>query len=79
MLTQLDTRRRFERRIMFFFGATALLLGVLAIHVLHLQWIEHHKLAQQADRNRINVLPVLPVRGEIVDSKGRELAINKIA
>jgi len=79
MLTQLDTRRRFERRIMFFFGAIALLLGVLAIHILHLQWIEHHKLAQQADRNRINVLPVLPVRGEIVDRKGRELAINKIA
>jgi len=79
MLTQLDTRRRFDLRIMFFFGATALLLGILAIHILHLQWIEHNKLAQQADRNRINVLPVLPVRGEIVDSKGRGLAINRIA
>jgi len=92
MLTQLETRRGFEFRLMFFFGATALLLGILAAHILHLQflgilaahilhlqWIEHHKLAQQADRNRINVLPVLPVRGEIIDSKGRELAVNKIA
>ncbi len=79
MHTQLDSRRRFDIRILFFYSMMVILLGVLATHILHLQWVEHQKLAQQADRNRINIVPLLPVRGEIIDSKGRPLAMNRIA
>lgn len=79
MHTQLDCRRRFDVRLIFFHVMLVLMLGALAAHILHLQWIEHQKLAQQADRNRINVVPLLPVRGEIVDAKGRPLAVNRIA
>lgn len=79
MHTQLDCRRRFDIRLIFFHGMLLLLLGILAAHILHLQWVEHQKLAQQADRNRINVVPLLPVRGEIVDARGRPLAVNRIA
>ncbi len=79
MHTQLDCRRRFDFRILVFYGLMLLMLGILASHILHLQWVEHQRLMQQADRNRINIVPLLPVRGEIVDIRGRPLASNRIA
>ncbi len=79
MHSQLEIRRRFDIRVLFFYGMLGIFLAVLAAHILHLQWEEHQKLAMQADRNRINVVPLLPVRGEIIDSKGRPLAMNRIA
>ncbi|MDX8407346.1 MAG: penicillin-binding transpeptidase domain-containing protein, partial [Mariprofundaceae bacterium] len=79
MHTQLESRRRFDIRVLFFYAMLVIFLAVLAAHILHLQWVEHQKLALQADRNRINVVPLLPVRGEIIDSKGRPLAMNRIA
>lgn len=52
---------------------------MLLLHLLQLQWYEYEKLTLQADQNRLNIVPVLPVRGEIVDAHGRGLALNKIA
>ena len=76
---QLESRQRFDLRMFFFYAITPLLLGGLMLHLLQLQWSQHEKLALQADENRLNVVPVLPVRGEIVDAEGKGLAVNKIA
>ena len=76
---QLESRQRFDMRILLFYAAAPLLLGVLALHVLQLQWFEHERLALQADQNRLNIVPILPVRGEIVDRNGHGLAVNRIA
>jgi len=76
---QLESRQRFDARMLFFYAAVPLFLGALGLHVLQLQWLEHEKLALQADQNRLNVVPILPVRGEIVDRNGKGLAVNRIA
>jgi len=75
----LEIRRRFDARMVLFYAIPLLLLGVLLLHLLQLQWFKHEMLALQADQNRLNIVPVLPVRGEIVDVAGRDLAANKIA
>jgi penicillin-binding protein 2 len=76
---QLESRQRFDSRMFLFYATLLLLLAVLLLHLLQLQWFEHERLALQADQNRLNVVPILPVRGEIVDANGQGLAINKIA
>jgi len=76
---QLESRQRFDMRMLFFYAVTPLLLGGLSLHLLQLQWLQHEELALQADENRLNIVPVLPVRGEIVDANGTGLAMNKIA
>jgi penicillin-binding protein 2 len=76
---QLESRQRFDARMLLFFATPLLLLSLLSLHLLQLQWYEHEKLALQADQNRLNIVPALPVRGEIVDATGLGLATNKIA
>jgi penicillin-binding protein 2 len=76
---QLKSRQRFDSRMSLFYAMPLLLLVGLLLHLLQLQWFEHEKLALQADQNRLNIVPALPVRGEIVDATGQDLAVNKIA
>ncbi len=76
---QLKIRQRFDTRMFFFYAMPLLLVVILLLHLFQLQWFEHEKLALQANQNRLNVVPLLPVRGEIVDATGRGLAVNKIA
>ena len=75
----LQIRQRFDTRMIVFYAAVPIFFGMLLIHLLQLQWFQFEKLALEADQNRLNVVPVLPVRGEIVDVRGRGLALNKIA
>ena len=75
----LEIRQRFDTRLIVFYAVVPLFFGALLFHLLQLQWFEYERLALQADQNRLNVVPVLPVRGEIVDVRGRGLALNKIA
>lgn len=76
---QFHQRQRFNRRMLVFHGMAILLLLVLFARMVNLQWMQHEGLSLQAENNRINVLPLLPVRGEIVDRHGRGLAINRIS
>lgn len=76
---QLKSRQRFDVRMIVFYAVTPIFMGALLLHILQLQWLQHEKLALQADENRLNIIPVLPVRGEISDSNGNGLAVNKIA
>jgi len=75
----LEVRHRFDVRMLFFYAAIPLLLGLLLFQIMRLQWFEHDKYMLQSEQNRLNLVPVLPVRGEITDAYGKKLAINRIA
>lgn len=75
---QLKARQRFEGRMLVFHVGNLLLLTLLFLRLVDLQWLRHEDLALQADQNRINIVPVLPTRGEITDIQGRALAVNQI-
>jgi len=76
---QLEQRSRFDVRMLFFYAVVPLFMGLLLLQVLKLQWFEHEHYVLQAEQNRLNIVPTLPVRGEITDALGRGLAINRIA
>ena len=50
--------------------------GLLAARLVWLQVVRHEDLAQQAEDNRIAVVPVVPNRGLILDRNGIVLATN---
>ncbi len=76
---QLEIRHRFDVRMLIFYAAVPLLLGLLLFQIMRLQWFDHEKYMLQSEQNRLNLVPVLPVRGEIIDRHGKKLAINRIA
>ena len=75
----LEIRRIFERRLLLLQLIGLLLPLLLAARLLDLQWIQHRGLLEKAERNRVNIVPVPPTRGEIVDRHGRGLAVNHIS
>ncbi|EAU53668.1 penicillin-binding protein 2 [Mariprofundus ferrooxydans] len=76
---QLEKRSRFDLRMLVFYVAVPLFMGLLLLQVLKLQWFEHDRYMLQAEQNRLNIVPTLPVRGEVIDAEGRGLAVNRIA
>jgi len=79
MLNQLDIRQRFEGRMFLFQVAMAILLLVLFARLINLQLYQYEGLLLQADKNRINIVPLLPTRGVITDRNGKGLALNHIS
>ncbi|MDQ6987494.1 MAG: penicillin-binding protein 2 [Mariprofundaceae bacterium] len=75
----LKMRSRFERRMFFLQWLAALLLLLLFTRLADLQWLQHEGLLLQAEQNRINVVPILPTRGEIIDRNGQGLAVNHVS
>ena len=70
MLKQLDIRQRFEGRMIVFQVTMAILLLLLFGRLIDLQLYEHEGLLLQANKNRINIVPLLPTRGIITDRNG---------
>ena len=79
MLNQFNIRQRFEGRMLVFQLGILLLLGVLLLRMVHLQWSQHEGLMLQAEQNRINIVPILPTRGELTDRHGEGLAVNHVS
>lgn len=79
MLNQLDIRQRFEGRMIIFQIVMAALLLLLFARLVNLQLYEHEGLLLQSNKNRINIVPLLPTRGVITDRNGNGLAINHIS
>ncbi len=52
------------------------LLALLLYRLFYLQVITHSENALQSNENRIQILPVPPTRGEILDRNGKKLAHN---
>jgi len=78
-VSTLEVRSRFERRLLLLRWLAALLLLLLFARLADLQWLQHEGFLLQAERNRINVVPILPTRGEIVDRNGKGLALNAVS
>jgi penicillin-binding protein 2 len=77
-MSGLKTRQSFDRRILAFQIGSLLILLMLTARLIDLQWIQHEALAQQAEQNRVDIVPILPTRGEIVDDDGRGMAVNRV-
>jgi len=78
-LNPLEIRQRFDARMMLFQAGLLVLLFLLAARMVNLQWVQHDSLVLQSESNRLNVVPILPTRGMIMDRHGRGLATNHIS
>jgi len=67
---------RFNTRLIAAALFVLLCFGLLGARLWVLQVVRHEELAEQAEANRISVVPVVPNRGLIVDRNGVVLATN---
>ncbi len=67
---------RFRTRLVVAALFVLLAFGLLIARLVHLQVYKHEELATQAENNRIAVLPIVPIRGLILDRHGVVLANN---
>jgi penicillin-binding protein 2 len=67
---------RFHRRLVAAAVLVLLAFGLLVARMVVLQVVRHDSLAEQAESNRIAVVPVVPNRGLILDRNGVVLATN---
>ena len=67
---------RFNGRLIAAALFVLLCFGLLGARLVWLQVVRHEDLAQQAEANRVAVVPVVPNRGLIVDRNGVVLATN---
>ena len=67
---------RFNARLLAAALFVLLCFGLLGARLVWLQVVRHEDLAQQAEANRVAVVPVVPNRGLIVDRNGVVLATN---
>jgi penicillin-binding protein 2 len=67
---------RFHRRLVAAAVLVLLAFGLLVARLVVLQVLRHDDLAEQAESNRIAVVPVVPNRGLILDRHGVVLATN---
>ncbi|NNF40903.1 MAG: penicillin-binding protein 2 [Woeseiaceae bacterium] len=69
-------RRLFVGRVIISAVVAALLLGVVIVRLFFLQVVDHELFAEKAQGNRVRIEPVAPIRGLILDRKGRVIAEN---
>ena len=67
---------RFNGRLIAAALFVLLCFGLLGARLVWLQVYRHEELAQQAEANRVAVVPVVPNRGLIIDRNGVVLATN---
>ncbi|HEX5787706.1 MAG TPA: penicillin-binding protein 2 [Woeseiaceae bacterium] len=72
-------RRLFIGRTLFASVVAALLLGIVIARLVQLQVVNYEHFAERAQGNRIRIEAVPPIRGLILDRKGRVLAENRPA
>ena len=72
-------RRLFIGRTLFASVVAALLLGIVIVRLVQLQVVNYEHFAERAQGNRIRIEAVPPIRGLILDRKGRVLAENRPA
>ena len=71
--TEMD---RFRGRLLAAAAFVLLAFGLLGARLVYLQVFRHEELSTRAEANRIEVVPVVPNRGLIVDRNGVVLATN---
>ena len=68
--------RQFTGRALTLWVLLALAILLLVLRLFQLQVLEHDRHAARSEKNRIEVQPIAPPRGEIYDRKGRLIAGN---
>ena len=69
--------RMFRRRARLLFAGAVVLMLVLVARMLHLQVLQHEHYQTRSEENRMQMVPVPPVRGLIFDRRGNLLAENR--
>ena len=69
-------RRLFIARVLLSSLIAVLLLGVVVARLVQLQVLDHEYFAERSQGNRVRIEPVPPIRGLILDRRGRVLAEN---
>ena len=69
-------RRLFLGRVILAAVVATLLLGTVVVRLVQLQVLDYEHFAERAQGNRIRIEAVPPIRGLILDRKGRVLAEN---
>ncbi len=69
--------RMFMRRARLLFAMAMVLTLVLVARMLHLQVLQHEHYETRSEQNRMQMVPVPPVRGLIFDRRGELLAGNR--
>ena len=77
MHRDVDRYKKFSRRGLFLFGGNVALMSVLIGRMGYLQIFRSEKYKTLAEDNRISLKLLSPLRGRILDRKGRPMAINK--
>jgi penicillin-binding protein 2 len=70
-------RRNFVNRVVVLFVIAMLLVAGLVARLIQLQIIDYHTYRTRSDENRIQVQPLAPPRGLILDRNGTLLAENR--
>lgn len=70
---ELSNKRRFNFRLNFFFFSSFIIFSIIIIRLAVLQFVEGPELAQQESGNVTKNVPLLPVRGSILDATGEEI------
>lgn len=69
-------RRVFIARVILSSFIATLLLGIVIARLVQLQVIDHEYFAERSQGNRVRIEPVPPIRGLVLDRRGRVLAEN---
>ncbi|MCP5178693.1 MAG: penicillin-binding protein 2 [Pseudomonadales bacterium] len=72
-----EERALFGRRVIVLLVGVVVLLGILVGRLVQLQVIDHAKYQTRSENNRIQVQPMVPRRGLIMDHNGVLLADNR--
>ena len=68
----------FTHRLNFLFGAIIFIFLILLIKIFYLQIIKFESYSSLAKNNSLKIVPIAPIRGQILDVNGEVLAENKL-
>ena len=68
----------FNQRLNIIFGIIIFIYFVLLVKIFYLQVIEFDNYSLLAKSNRIKIIPIPAIRGQIIDRNGEILAENKL-
>ena len=78
MIDQHKFKYIFTRRLNFLFGLLIFIFSFLLIKIFYLQIIKFEDYSSLAKENNLKVIPIAPIRGQILDINGEILAENKL-
>ncbi len=68
----------FKQRLTFIFALIILIFIIVLIKFFYLQIIKFDTYSSLATNNRVKIIPIPPIRGQILDRNGEILAANKL-